>query len=328
MTVAAEPARATTAQPPPAPVRPHRSWQRLSRAGLPYLLLLPAVLFELLVHVVPMLVGIFMSFKQLTQFFVRDWSAAPFAGLTNYRFALDFDGVVGQKLLHSFGVTCGFTVLTVAASWLFGTGAAVLMQEPFRGRGLLRTYFLVPYALPAYTAAITWEFMFQRDNGLLNRLLVDDLHLLDKPPFWLLGGNSFWALVVTAVWRNWPFAFLVVTAGLQNISGDLHEAAALDGAGVWRRFRSVTLPQLNPVNQVLILVLFLWNFNDFNTPYVLFGNVPPPQANLVSLQIYDTSFHSWNFGSGSAMSVLLLLFLLVVTGAYLLVTGRRRKALV
>jgi multiple sugar transport system permease protein len=326
MTVAAEPARTTAAHPPPAPRPKRRSWQRLGRVGLPYLFLLPAILFELLVHVVPMLVGIFMSFKQLTQFFIRNWSAAPFAGLTNYRFALDFDGVVGQKLLHSFEVTCGFTVLTVGVSWLFGTGAAVLMQDPFRGRGLLRTYFLVPYALPAYTAAITWEFMFQRDNGLLNRLLVDDLHLLDKPPFWLLGGNSFWALAITAVWRNWPFAFLVVTAGLQNISGDLYEAAALDGAGVWRRFRSVTLPQLRPVNQVLILVLFLWNFNDFNTPYVLFGNVPPPQANLVSLQIYDTSFHSWNFGSGSAMSVLLLLFLLLVTATYLLVTGRRGKA--
>nr|WP_328806719.1 sugar ABC transporter permease [Streptacidiphilus fuscans] len=305
---------------------PARAAQRVRRVGLPYLLLLPAVLFELLVHVVPMLVGIFMSFKQLTEFFIRNWTAAPSAGLDNYRFALNFNGAIGSMLLHSFLVTCGFTVLTVGISWLFGTGAALLMQDPFRGRGLLRTYFLVPYALPAYTAAITWEFMFQRDTGLVNRLLVDDLHLFHTAPFWLIGGNSFWALVVTAVWRTWPFAFLVITAGLQNIPGDLYEAAAIDGAGVWRRIRSITLPQLRPVNQVLVLVLFLWNFNDFNTPYVLFGNVPPPQANLISLQIYDTSFQNWNFGSGSAMSVLLLLFLLVVTAVYLLVTNRRRKA--
>ncbi|GHF53222.1 multiple sugar transport system permease protein [Amycolatopsis bartoniae] len=324
MTLAAEAAQPTTRRPPPAPRAPRRSWVRVRRAGLPYLFLLPAVVFELLVHVVPMVVGVFMSFRQLTQFFIRHWSAAPFTGLANYRFALDFDGAIGQRLLHSFGVTCAFTVLAVAFSWLLGTGAALLMQDPFRGRGLLRTYFLVPYALPAYTAAITWEFLFQRDNGLVNRLLVDDLHLFREPPFWLLGGNSFFALVITAVWRMWPFAFLVVTAGLQNIPQDLYEAAALDGAGVWRRIRSVTLPQLRPVNQVLVLVLFLWNFNDFNTPYVLFGNVAPPEANLVSLQIYDTSFHSWNFGSGSAMSVLLLLFLLVVTAAYLFVTNRRK----
>jgi multiple sugar transport system permease protein len=317
--------RASAPRPSPPRASSRRSWARVRRGGLPYLLLLPAVLFELLVHVVPMLVGIFMSFKHLTEFFIRNWSAAPAAGFDNYRFALDFNSAVGRNLLHSFEVTCGFTALTVALSWLLGTGAALLMQDPFRGRGLLRTYFLVPYALPAYTAAITWEFMFQRDTGLVNRLLVHDLHLFKTPPFWLLGGNSFWALVITAVWRTWPFAFLVVTAGLQNIPGDLYEAAAIDGAGVWRRIRSITLPQLRPVNQVLLLVLFLWNFNDFNTPYTLFGNVPPPQANLISVQIYDTSFQNWNFGSGSAMSVLLLLFLLLITAVYLLVTNLRRR---
>ena len=308
---------------PPAPRR--RSWPRLRRTALPYLLLLPAVCFELLVHVIPMLVGIWISFKHLTQFFIGNWGAAPGAGFTNYRFALDFDNAVGSALLHSFWITCGFTVLVVALSWLLGTGAAVLLQDPFRGRGLLRTYFLVPYALPAYAAAITWEFMFQRDNGLVNRVLVNELHLTSHAPFWLIGNNSFAALVITAVWRTWPFAFLVVTAGLQNIPGDLYEAAAIDGAGVWQRIRRITLPSLRPVNQVLVLVLFLWNFNDFNTPYVLFGNVAPQQANLLSLQIYDTSFQSWNFGSGSAMSVLLLLFLLVVTAVYLLVTGRGRR---
>lgn len=308
------------------PPRPPRQWARLRRAGLPYLLLLPAVGFESLVHVVPMLVGIFMSFKRLTEFFIRNWGAAPNAGLDNYRFALDFNGAVGRSLLQSFWVTCAFTILTVGLSWLLGTGAAILMQDPFRGRGLLRTYFLVPYALPAYTAAITWEFMFQRDTGLVNRLLVHDLHLFSHTPFWLLGRNSFPALVITAVWRTWPFVFLVITAGLQNIPGELYEAAAIDGAGVWQRIRRITLPSLRPVNQVLVLVLFLWNFNDFNTPFVLFGNVPPPQADLLSVEIYDTSFQHWNFGSGSAMSVLLLLFLLLVTAAYLLFTTRGRKA--
>jgi multiple sugar transport system permease protein len=323
-TVAEAPAAVAVTPPPkrrlPARVR--------AQALLPYLLLLPAVLFELLVHVVPMLVGIFMSFKQLTEFYIRNWGAAPGAGLANYRLALDFHNAVGRELLDSFWVTCSFTVLTVGLSWLFGAAAALLTQDRFRGRGVLRTYFLVPYALPAYAAAITWEFMFQRDTGLVNRLLVDDLHLYSSAPFWLIGRNSFLALVVTAVWRTWPFAFLVITAGLQNIPGELYEAAAIDGAGVWQRIRKITMPALRPVNQVLVLVLFLWNFNDFSTPFVLFGDVPPPQADLLSLRIYDTSFQNWNFGSGSAMSVLLLLFLLLVTAGYLLLTSRGRKAVV
>jgi multiple sugar transport system permease protein len=325
MAVATETTR--PANPPPAAPRPkRRAWSRVRRKGLPYLLLFPAVCFELLVHIVPMLVGIWISFKELTVFFIRNWTAAPDAGLTNYRFALNFNNAVGQALLHSFTVTLGYALLVVAISWFIGTAAAVLMQNPFRGRGVLRTYFLIPYALPAYTATITWEFMFQRDSGAVNQIIVRDLHLTSSLPFWLIGGNSFFALVVTAVWRTWPFAFLVVTAGMQSIPLDLYEAAAVDGAGIWQRIRKITLPSLRPVNQVLLLVLFLWNFNDFSTPFVLFGNVPPTQANLLSLQIYDTSFQNWNFGSGSAMSVLLLLFLLVVTAAYLLITRRGRGA--
>ncbi|MFF4652172.1 carbohydrate ABC transporter permease [Streptomyces sp. NPDC001380] len=298
---------------------------RLRRAWLPYALLLPALALELLVHLVPMLVGIAMSFRQLTQFFIGNWSAAPWAGLGNYRVVVDVDAPVGADLLASFAVTCRFTLLSVGLSWLLGTGAALLMQDAFRGRGLLRTVFLVPYALPVYAAVITWAFMFQRDTGMVNHLLHDQLHLTGERPFWLIGDNSFAALVTVSVWRQWPFAFLCLTAGLQNIPRELYEAAAMDGAGVLRQIRSITLPSLRPVNQVLVLVLFLWTFNDFNTPYVLFGRAAPDAADLVSVHIYQSSFVTWNFGSGSAMSVLLLLFLLVVTVLYLAVTSSRRK---
>ncbi|MEU5317554.1 sugar ABC transporter permease [Streptomyces sp. NPDC021056] len=299
---------------------------RIRRVGLPYLLLLPALLLELLVHLVPMGVGIVMSFKELTQFYIRDWGTAPWSGLDNFKVSVDFDAPVGEALLHSFLVTVAFTLLSVALCWLIGTAAAVFMQDTFRGRGLLRALFLVPYALPVYAAVITWVFMFQHDNGLVNHVLHDQLHLTDKPSFWLIGDNSFYALLIVSVWKGWPFAFLIVMAGLQNIPKELYEAAALDGAGVWQQIRRITLPSLGAVNQVLILVLFLWTFNDFNTPYVLFGRTAPEAADLVSVHIYQASFVTWNFGTGSAMSVLLLLFLLLVTGAYLAVTSRGRRA--
>ncbi|MER5296435.1 sugar ABC transporter permease [Streptomyces pharetrae] len=299
---------------------------RLRRIGLPYLLLLPALLLELLVHLVPMVIGIVVSFKELTQFYIRDWSTAPWAGLDNYSLAVDFNAPIGEALLKSFVTTCLFTVLSVGLCWLLGAAAAIFMQESFRGRGFLRTLFLVPYALPVYAAVITWAFMFQRDNGLINHVLHDQLGLTDSPPFWLIGDNSFVALLVVSVWKGWPFAFLIIMAGLQNIPREIYEAAALDGAGIWQQIRRITLPSLRPVNQVLVLVLFLWTFNDFNTPFVLFGEAAPESANLISLHIYQSSFQTWNFGTGSAMSVLLLLFLLVVTGAYLLLTSRGRKA--
>ncbi|MCX4722374.1 carbohydrate ABC transporter permease [Streptomyces sp. NBC_01306] len=299
---------------------------RIRRGGLPYLLLLPALVLELLIHILPMVIGIVMSFRGLTQFFIRDWNRAPWTGLHNFRIAVDFNAPIGDALLHSFYVTCAFTVLAVGLSWLIGTGVAILLQEDFRGRGLLRTVFLIPYALPAYTAIITWAFMFQRDNGLVNHVLHDQLGITDKPSFWLIGDNSFYALVIVAVWKSWPFAFLMVMAALQNIPRELYEAAAIDGAGMWQQIRKITLPSLRSVNQVLVLVLFLWTFNDFNTPYVLFGKSAPEAADLVSIHIYQSSFDTWNFGSGSAMSVLLLLFLLLVTAVYLIFTSRGRKS--
>jgi multiple sugar transport system permease protein len=291
------------------------------RSLLPYLLLVPAIVLELAVHVIPMLVGVWMSLLELTQFHIRNWSTAPFAGLDNYKVTLDVNSVAGRELVHSFGVTIAYTVLSVGLSWVLGTAAAVFLQRPFRGRALLRTLFLTPYALPVYAAVITWSFLFQRDTGLVNHVLVDQLGLVDHRPFWLIGGNSFVALLVVSVWRSWPFAFLCLMAGLQNIPEELYEAAVIDGAGFWRRLQYVTLPMLRPVNRVLVLVLFLWTFNDFNTPYLLFGGSAPKPADLISIHIYKSSFITWNFGTGSAMSVVLLLFLLVVTGLYLLVTS-------
>ena len=309
-----------------APGPRRRGTDRIRRIGLPYLLLLPALILELLVHLVPMVIGIVMSFKELTQFYIRDWGTAPWTGFGNYKVSVDFSAPVGKALLHSFFVTVGFTLLSVAFCWLLGTVTAIYMQDNFRGRGFLRALFLIPYALPVYAAVITWVFMFQHDNGLVNHVLHDQLHITSKPSFWLIGDNSFYALLIVHVWKGWPFAFLIVMAGLQNIPKELYEAASIDGAGLLQQIRRITLPSLRPVNQVLVLVLFLWTFNDFNTPYVLFGRSAPEAADLISVHIYQASFVTWNFGTGSAMSVLLLLFLLVVTGVYLAVTSRGRRS--
>jgi multiple sugar transport system permease protein len=318
----------TTTDPTSAPMRvrqPPRRRRPRWKGATPYLLVLPAILLELLIHIIPMLVGIWMSFINLTQFFIANWSAAPFAGLDNYKIAVDFSTPIGRALLHSFTVSILYTLIVVGLAWLFGMSAAAVLQSSFHGRGTLRTLFLVPYSLPVYAGVITWSFMLQRDNGLVNHVLSSNLHLLDNPPFWLIGNNAFISMAVVALWRSWPFAFLMIMAGMQSIPEEVYQAAAVDGAGVWQQLRHITLGMLRPVNVVLILMLFLWTFNDFNTPFVLFGPTPPVSADLISIHIYDNSFVNWNFGLGAAMSVLLLLFLLVVTGAYLLITNRRSR---
>ncbi len=318
----------TQGEPPAGPAasserRGRRGWVR--PRAVPYLLVLPAILLELLVHIIPMLVGIWMSFVELTQFFIANWTSAPYGGLRNYRVALDVNSPIGQDLLHSFGITILYTLIVVGVAWTLGMSAALVLQSSFRGRGLLRTMFLVPYSLPIYAGVITWSFMLQRDNGLLNHVLIEDLHVTDSASFWLIGNKAFASMAVVAIWRSWPFAFLMLTAGMQSIPTELYDASAVDGAGVWKQARFITLAMLRPVNVVLVLMLFLWTFNDFNTPFVLFGPTAPKSADIISIHIYSNSFVNWNFGLGAAMSVLLLLFLLVVTGAWFLVTGRRSR---
>jgi multiple sugar transport system permease protein len=313
-----QPARAPKDGPGPDTPRPRRmAWFSWTRAA-PYLLILPAVAFELLVHVLPMIVGIFMSLIRLTQLFITNWSAAPFTGLGNFRVALDFSSPIGRQLLQSFGITLGFTVLVVGFSYCFGMAAAIVLQRPMRSRGFLRTLFLIPYALPAYAGIIVWKFILQRDNGLLNQLLVDTLHLVSDRPFWLLGANAFVSVVVVSIWQQWPFAFLMSMAGMQSIPGDLYEASSIDGASTWQQVRHITLRMMRPMSAVLLLLLFLWTFREFNTPYVLFGPNPPASADLLTVHIYSSSFITWNFGLGSAMSVLLMLFLVVVAGLWAL----------
>jgi multiple sugar transport system permease protein len=319
-TVKDRPADGTAIPPRSRPALRRRWWERPK--VIPYLLVAPAILFELLVHFVPMVAGVVMSFFDLTLFTLHHWSTAPFAGLSNFRLAIDVNGPIGSALLHSFEITVPYTIVVVAISWVLGMVAAVGLNAEFRGRSWLRSALLIPYALPVYVGVIVWSFMLQRSNGVINTVLVRDLHVLHNPPFWLLGTNAFWSMVAAAVWRWFPFAFLILLASLQNISPQLYEAAAVDGASAWRQFRSITLPSVRAANLVLVLVLFLWNFNDFNTPYILFGNSPPSSADLLSLHIYIVSFDSWNFGLGSAMSVMLMIFLLVVSMVYLRVLRR------
>jgi multiple sugar transport system permease protein len=313
---------------PSGRLRKRRAGKWTGRRRLPYLLIIPAVCAELFIHIIPLIFGVGISLLQLTQFYIRDWTQAPWAGTHNFDVALSFSEPIGAGLLHSFEITVIFTVLVVALCWGLGMAGALLVNGEFRGQRWFRTLFLIPFAMPVYVAVIAWAFVLDRDNGALNALLVDDLGVLDERPFWLLGSNAFWSMLMTSVWRLWPFAFLMTLAGLQNIPRDLYEAAAVDGAGAFRRWRSITLPMLRPVTTVLLLILFLWTFNEFNAPYVLFGPSPPESADLLSLHIYVNSFVNLNFGLGSAMSVLLLGFLMLVTVTYIRIVrlGGQRDA--
>ncbi|MFV0426713.1 MAG: carbohydrate ABC transporter permease [Beutenbergiaceae bacterium] len=310
---------ATATKPrPPAQRRPSLSrGHRLRRAVFPYLLILPAAIAELTIHIGPMLLGIWTSFVQLNQIFIRNWLQAPFVGLSNYINGLNPNGAIGSEFFATLGRTIVYTALVVSISWLLGTAAAYFLSTDFRGRAFLRTFFLFPYAIPVFVGVIAWAFMFNQRDGMVNSLLVDTLGILDERPFWLVGSGAFIVIVVVSIWGMWPFAYLLQMAAFQSVPGDVVEAATLDGASRIRILMSVTLPIVRAANVVMLLLMTLAAFNQFNVPFVLFGQSSPESAQLISPLIYQFSFGTWNFGLGAAVSTLLLLFLLVITVIYI-----------
>ncbi|PSR22704.1 MAG: ABC transporter permease [Sulfobacillus acidophilus] len=278
--------------------------------------LLPALIAMTLVQIGPMLVGVVMAFFRLTQFTIGNWLEAPFAGLQNITLAVNPTEPIGREFWGSMGLTALYTVLVVGIAWVFGMAGAVFLSDQFRGRGLLRSLFILPYAIPAYAGVMIWTFMFQ-SNGAINTLLGRDLHLLSSQTFWLSGAKAFGAILVAGVWQMWPFAFLMLLAGIQGVPGELYEAARVDGATRWTEFRDITLPVTRDVSRVLVLITGLWTFNNFTTPYVMFGNAPPASTNLVSLQIYINSFVDLNFGLGAAMAVIMIAILVIIALLYI-----------
>ncbi len=319
-----------TGRPPPGaaeksdPPRPRRRPARPRRDRVAALLILPAFVLELLVHVAPVLLGVVISLLRLDQFNLRDWTAAPYTGLANYRTGLDPNGPLGSELVASAGRTALYAALVVGISWCLGLFAAVLLANPFRGRAFFQALFLVPFVLPAYATVLPWRFMFDRDTGVLNHLLVDDLHLVHGRPFWLIGGNAFWATVIVAVWRLWPFGYLVLAAALHTVPTEHYAAAAVDGAGAWQQFRRVTLPATRRASTLVFVLMGLWSLTDFSTPYLLFDSTPPPSATLLGNLIYRTAFADFDLGVASAMNVLVASALLVLAGCY--ACRRLRKA--
>lgn len=292
-----------------------------ARRHLPYLYVLPLILSMLLVHLTPMLSGIYTSFHRVDMFTIRRWFQAPFIGLDNYLRALDIFGESGQSFLNSVWVTLGYILVSLAGCYVLGLVAALLLSKDFPGRGLLRSLFLIPYVTPQVVGLTNLQFLFQRDYGMVNYLLLK-LHLISQPVSWLMGRWSFFTLVFANVWGSWPLWFIMLLAAIQTIPQELYEAAIVDGARGWQKFRFITLPGLRSVTRILFLLSSLWFFNSFNQAYVLFGKTPPPPADLLSLHIYNLSFGTWNFGLGSAMSVLLLVIML----AFVLIYTRLLRA--
>jgi len=304
-----EPAEVKLVAEPPR--RRGSSLQR-SRRRLIAVLVTPAVVFMVIVHLLPMLGGFYLSFKNLNVFTFRQLFGAPWAGLDNYKTILfDADNPLRSGFTGAVQNTVVYTFWVVLGTLGGGLAVALLMNRPMRGIKVIRTLMLTPWIVPSFVVAVLWQYMWQSDIGIINKVLVDYLHILGHRPVWLIGDNSLWAIIIPSIWRGLPFAMLIFLAGLQAMPHELHEAAAIDGAGAFKRFRYITLPLLRPLIAVQLLFGVIYSAYQFSIPYVMFGSNPGPDADLMMTLIVRQSFSNNLFGYGSAVSTLLMLAMLV-----------------
>ncbi len=296
-----------------------RRWNSLQarEARLAWALVLPTALIVFGLVLFPAIFSIWISFHDVGLRNLGDVFHAPFVGLENYRrvfndFAFKFQGLRSwgaavTSIVYSFSAT----VLTL----IIGLIAALLLNRPFRARGLTRAIFLFPYVAPIVSVAFVWRWLLDpRPSGVLNDILMS-LGVIQLPRAYLSTRGLALALVIVfEAWRYFPFAMLMILARLQAVDRTLYEAADVDGANTWHKFWYVTLPELRYVLGAVFLLRLMWTFNKFDDIFLLTGG--GFGTNVLPVLTYQFSFKSFNFGKGAANAMILLLILVVFLALY------------
>ncbi|WP_084469183.1 carbohydrate ABC transporter permease [Nocardiopsis trehalosi] len=271
--------------------------------------MVPALVPVLLFSVAPLIYGVYLAFTDARSGRNVD---AEFVGVENFVELLG-DGDFWASFQIGLVWAVGVTVLQFAA----GMGLALLLNQDLRLRWLARTLAMVPWAMPPVIIGLMWKLVYHPNAGILNATLRDAGLIADNID-WL---NDFSvalpAIIVVGVWTGMPQTTIVLLAGLQGVPRELHEAAHVDGAGAWRRFRSVTLPQLRPVIVTITSLNFVWNMNEFALVWVLTQGGPGGRTRLPMLYAYEEAFRYGFFGYAAAMGVAIVLVVLAVLAVYL-----------
>ncbi len=279
--------------------------------------MLPSFLVIALVAAYPIAYALWLS---LHEYSVRVAGLSRWVGLDNY-----IDALTGREFWSAFGVTFLFTALSVALELFLGLVFALIMHEAFRGRTVIRTVVLVPYATLTVVTAILWRTMFEPQLGMVNSVL-SALGLPGGETIFLgEQGTALGVMILADVWKTAPFMALLLLAGLQVIPKDLYEAARVDGASGWQRFRSITLPLLVPAVTVALIFRTLDALRIFDLPAVLTNGANG--TTTLSLHAYQELTLNRLIGEGSALSVLTFLTVMGVSFLYIRFVGGNIRAL-
>ncbi|MBV8377585.1 MAG: sugar ABC transporter permease [Verrucomicrobia bacterium] len=268
---------------------------------LPYLLLLPSLALIFIIEFYPFINGVSFSIHKGNLL-----STGGFVGLGNYWRLFQSPGFY-NALWFSFV----FAFFNVSISYLIGLALALFLNLDFPGRGFCRVALLIPWIVPAVVSIVSWKWLIADRGGLVNIILSS----LGLGPIYFLS-QSGWAMVaviVIKIWRSFPFMMLSLLAALQVIDRTLYEAGRIDGANNWQLFWNITLPHLKNISIVQAILMVIWSINDFETPFLLTQGGPSNATENLILLSYRYTFGRNDVGLGSAVAILTLIVLMVLS---------------
>lgn len=284
-----------------------------------YLYVAPALLVLLIVIGYPFCYTIYLSFFE-TPPSSPNWY---FNGISNYITVLS-DSLFWSITLNTFYWTFASTLFSV----LLGFGAALVVNKEFFGRGLIRGLLLIPWVISAVAAAYVWRWILHSDYGLISSVLMQ-MGLIQAPINFLDSTSLVLSTVIVVnVWKEFPFAMIMLLSGLQTVPEQLNRAARIDGANSWNVFWHVTVPHLKSVLLITTILLFVGNLNSFTLVFLMTGGGPADASQLWITRVYQLAFQSLQYGLASAFSVVLFIVMLVLGYYYvqILTAGDRRRS--
>jgi len=283
--------------------RDRRSWlKRAADASDPYLYSAPSLVLIVAVMLVPLVLGISYAFRDIQ---LLNPFSGGFIGLDHFK-ELARDKAFYGALRN----TLWWTGASVFFQFVFGLILALLLDKPFWGRGVVQALVFLPWAVPSFLAGLNWAWLFNPVIGPIPHWLFA-LGLMSEPGNILSDPNyAMWGPIVANVWWGIPFFAITLLAALQAIPRDLYEAASIDGAGAFQRFRSITLPFLAPTIAITVLLRTVWIANFADLIVVMTNGGPADRTQIVASYIFTQAFKRLDFGYASAIALVLLLMLL------------------
>ena len=269
---------------------------KLKSALVPYGFITPATLTIVLLVLYPILYGIYISFYDTN--LVNKWN---FVGLKYYLQAL-----TDASFLHSLWKTLVFTVTVVAGHFTLGFIFASFLNMDIKMRTLLRGILILPWLFPDVVIAYLFKWILNTQGGIINELIMH-LGLAAEPVGWLSSSaTAFPCVILVSIWKGYPLVMVQILAGIQTISADMYEAARIDGANAWQRFRYVTLPALKPILTTILILDTVWVFKQFTLIWLMTSGGPGSSTMVSAIEIYKNAFSYFKYGFASAQSVYIL----------------------